>query len=136
MSRIINPDNIARRLNAGEVVKIDNIPTFTHEVSGLTFVAPVVVRCAQSGRWNAIAKVVKDDNGDRVYVKDNTLVGNDKTAKIGVYRIDKIADKENQATWRANRARLIEEAQAIIEAGVVEGDDVDEDDNEDEEAAA
>jgi hypothetical protein len=106
---LIDPAIIATQVAAGEEV---TVPTFTHEVSGIQFESPVVIKCAQSGRVNAVAKI---EGG--VYVKDNTLVGNDKTSKNGFYRIDKIADKENQSAWRQKRADALEAAK---ENGVVD----------------
>jgi len=108
---LIDPAIIATQVAAGEEVVV---PTFTHEVKGITFESPVVLKCAQSGRVNAVAKI---EGG--VYVKDNTLVGNDKTSKNGFYRIDKQADKENQSAWRAKRAEALEAAK---ENGVVDED--------------
>lgn len=106
---LIDPAIIATQVAAGEEVVV---PTFAHEVAGITFEAPVVLKCTQSGRVNPVAKI---EGG--VYVKDNTLVGNDKTSKHGFYRIDKAADKENQSAWRAKRAEAIEAAK---ENGVVD----------------
>jgi hypothetical protein len=110
-TKLQDPAVIATQVAAGEDVQV---PTFTHEVSGIAFEAPVVLKCAQSGRVNPVAKI---EGG--VYVKDNTLVGNDKTSKHGLYRIDKAADKDNQSAWRAKRAEALEAAK---ENGVVDED--------------
>jgi hypothetical protein len=106
---LIDPAVVATQVAAGEEV---TIPTFTHQVSGIDFESPIVLKCSQSGRVNAVAKI---EGG--VYVKDNTLVGNDKTSKNGFYRIDKQADKENQSAWRAKRAEALEAAK---ENGIVD----------------
>jgi hypothetical protein len=110
MSRIANPVLIAKKLNNDEVVK--TIPVFTHKIGNVVFESPVVIRCAQSGMYNVVARV----NEEGVYEKDNTFVGNDKTSKTGFYRIDKATDKDNQTTWRAKRAALIAQAEAIVES--------------------
>jgi len=113
-----DPTLIAEALNAGKEID-GEIATFTHVFSNKAGVeykfdnVPVVLKCSQSGRWNAVARIE-----DGVYVADNTLVGNDRTAsKTGFYRIDKQADKENQSAWRAKRAEALAAAQ---EAGVVD----------------
>jgi hypothetical protein len=105
-------DTMLVALNGGE--KIEDIPTFEHEVNGVTYTSPVIIRCAQSGRFNPVAKV---EGG--AYVEDVTYVGRDRTSKNGFYRIDKQADKENQSAWRAKRAAALEAAK---EAGVVDED--------------
>jgi hypothetical protein len=111
-------DSILAAVIAGET-KIEDTPTFEHEVKGITFTAHVVKRDATSGRYNLVAKVE-----DGVVVKDNTFVGNDKTAKDGLYRIDKVTDQEQQAAWRAKRAEMLAQAAEAQESGeeVVEED--------------
>jgi hypothetical protein len=112
---LLDPTLAAEALNAGQEIDGD-LPTFTHEVKGITFESPIVLKCAQSGRFNPVAKI----EGGK-YVEDVTFVGRDKTSKNGFYRIDKAADKANQSAWRAKRAALLAEAE-----GVVNGDNEEE----------
>lgn len=101
---LANPVDLAAQVMAGEI-KIEDTPTFAHEVRGVTFEAHVVKADAGSDRVNPVAIIE-----DGAYVKDNTYVGNDRTSKDGFYRIDKATDQQQQAEWRAKRAALLEAA--------------------------
>jgi hypothetical protein len=121
---LVDPVALAAALNeapsvieALEGLGINEVPTFVHSYTPKGGVERRwedvrIVKCSGvSNVWSPVAKIE-----DGVYVTDNTFFGNDKTAKDGLYRIDKAVDAEQQKAWRAKQAAEIAEATEVEDA--------------------